>query len=132
MDKLYKFLIIFGSVSYLVWFFQPYNIPEIYDVRVLELLGETGYGSADLLWTPITYICLILYILSAGGMWFYIKVARTLFLLLKIVFVVLALISGVLVQSSLDSVIYQLLGLAEGALLFMAYFSSISERYENS
>ena len=132
MDKLYKFLIVFGSISYVIWFFQPYNIPEIYDVRVFELLGETGYGSVDILWNPIVYILLILYLLSAVGMWFYIKVARNIFLLLQIVYVALAFIGGVVVQSPIDSAVYHLIVLSDGALLFMAYFSSISERYENS
>ena len=132
MDKLYRFLIVFGLVGYIIWFFQPYNVPEIYDGEVFNMLSGAGYGSVDINWDAISYISLVLYIFSAVGMWFYVNWARNLFLILTITSVVLTAIGGVSVATSIDSTLGYLTSLADGALLFMAYFSSISEKYENS
>jgi len=130
MDKLYKFLIVFGSAGYIIWFFQPYNILEIYDLEVFDILSMAGYGSLDINWNAISYITLSLYLFSAVGMWFYINWARNLFLIITVVTVVMTATGGVSVETSIDATLSYLISLSDGALLFMCYFSSVSEKYK--
>ena len=130
MDKLYKSLIVVGSTSYVLWFFQPYNTIEIYDAEVFKALAWGGHGAIDILWSPIFYITLILYLFSAVGMWFYINWARNLFVMLTVTYIVMTPIGGISVGTSIDATLIYLTNLSDGALLFMCYFSSVAEKYK--
>ena len=129
MDKLFKSLIVISILAYVLWFFQPYNTEYFYDKDTIEALQWAGFGGNYLYIFYFSYIILVLYIISALGMLLYIKRARQLFTLLTIVNILLVPLVGLMVTTSIDNVLLNITGLSDGAVLFMAYFSSISTNF---
>ena len=130
MDKLFKSLILISTLGYILWFFQPYNISYIYDQDTLRVLEWSGFGGNYYLLFYISYVILVLYIISAIGMLLYLKWARALFAVLTVVTILLAPFSGVGVSTSIDGFLQYIINLCDGAVLFMAYFSSISSNFK--
>lgn len=130
MDKLFKSLILTSTLGYILWFFQPYNISSIYDQDTLSALEWSGFGGNYYYLFYASYVILVAYIISAIGMLLYLKWARLLFTVLSVVSILSTSLTGVAVSTSIDSFLQNIIGLCDGAVLFMAYFSSISTNFK--
>ena len=133
MERIYRVLIVFTTIAYLVWFFQPYNSDIFYSEGVAQLLRSDGFGGADILLrysVELGWLLLSLYLVSAVGMFYFIRAARTLFLYLIVASLLLKLFLGVSVQSNIDYFLIQLTMMVDGIILYMSYFSSVAKRYQ--
>ena len=126
MDKLFKSLIFITTLTYVLWFFEPYNISYIYDQDTLRALEWAGFGGNYDYISYVSYVFLVLYLISAIGMLLYLKWARLLFLVLTIASILFTPIAGINVSTTIDSLLQTITGLCDGAILFMSYLSSIS------
>ncbi len=97
-------------------------------------LAAFAYQGADALLsesvrTYIAYGILAFYAVSYAGMYFLRSWARPLFLATALGGSVLSLPSGLAVQGAYESSLGYLLTLADGALLAIVYFSSVSQKF---
>lgn len=130
MDKLFKSLIVVSTIAYIAWFFQPYNTEYIYDKDTIDALQWAGFGGNYFYLSYFSYVLFVLYLVSAFGMLLYIKRARQLFVILTIINIVSVPFAGLAVSTSIDNFLINITGLCDGAVLFMAFFSSISTNFE--
>lgn len=129
MDKFFKSLILVSTISYTLWFFQPYNTAVILDQDTLTALEWVGFGGNYYYLFYVSYLFLIFYIVSAIGMLIYLNWARTLFIVLTIASILLSPLAGLSVSTTIDSILGNIIGLCDGAIIFMAYFSSVSSKF---
>ena len=132
-EKIFKALIIIMMVLDIIWYFQPYNSNAIYSENMLEslkygvtTLGYFKYGQY------ITYALLILNLVAAIGLFFYVRAFRVV-LILAIVFCYLdALLNPVLVITSIDFIVINLISLCEGFILYMVFYSALANNFRTS
>ncbi|MCF6282681.1 MAG: hypothetical protein L3J28_10840 [Candidatus Polarisedimenticolaceae bacterium] len=129
MVTLFRSLILVSNAVYVLWFFQPYNAPWLYETEILNALSWSGWGGNELLAEKISGLLIIAWLATAFGLWFFKAWARTTFVVLNISTVILTPIFGLLVQSSVDVILTQVMTIADGMLLFMCYFSSVSANF---
>ncbi len=132
MVPLFRKLIIISNVAFIVWFFLPLYSHKLYTYDVQKLLDANAFNALDILLrfnVEINYINLALYLISAVGMYFFIRKARTLFLVLTIFTFITPLFAGVSVQSPIDVVLNNVTLMADAAILYMSYYSSVASKF---
>jgi hypothetical protein len=96
---------------------------------VWDALEWDGYGA----WLPlpgsISWLLFILNLAVAFGLWTFSKHARLVFTMLTGFYIILSLLGGVCVQTSLESFLCYFGNLADGAILVLAYTSPLREKF---
>jgi hypothetical protein len=135
MKSLFRSLIIISNLAYLIWFFQPYYSIVLYTDDIRQLLRSDGYGGNDFFLqfsVELGWVLLLFYLVTAVGLYFYVKLARMLFTLLVAISLFLPFMYGVSVQSHIDVFMNTITTLCDGIVLYMCYLSSIAENFEAS
>jgi hypothetical protein len=94
-----------------------------------------AHNGRDAWLTPPYYFWWIIQFLWAAaaiGLFFFLRWARTLFLFLNVYSVVGFVAGGLVIQTGLQAALFHLVNLADGAVLFMAYLSTIASRFGGS
>ncbi|MEJ2509421.1 MAG: hypothetical protein P8009_08090 [Gammaproteobacteria bacterium] len=132
-DKLFKALILLSLLAYLLRFFQPYNSEAIYGEY---LLGNLRYGATTLGYFEyqqyISYFMLGLNIVTAIGLVFYIKSFRIVLIAILFLSVLGVLLNPIIVLTSIDAIVLYIIGLTRGAILYMAFFSTVANHFVQS
>jgi len=116
-------MIIFWGVP----FIDLYWLPE----DELNLLSGDGYKSI-LPSHPIIYWgTFSIWLLVNIGLFFYVKIAKSVFLPLLVIFVVLSMFWGYQVLTPYESTVRSLIDILDGVILVMIYFTSISEKFDS-
>ena len=128
MKNLFRVLVIVSISIYLVWFLLPHFWHLLHTPEEVNLLNYNGYGeSFNTL--PIIYTTSVLYIISAIGLFIFKRWARTLFLGLTAFSVAVGPFMGWSVQTGFEASINNLAILCDGAVIFMSYFSSMRDEF---
>jgi hypothetical protein len=126
MKRIFSISIITVTALYIAWFFMPMLWESIYDYETLGGLQWNGFGAKINMDGPIPYVSGVLYLASAAGLLLYQSWARTLFLLLAIANILAAPFMGVFAVGGYDAMIGNIITLLDGAILAMAYLTSLS------
>jgi len=98
------------------------------------MLDADGYNGVDLLLqysVEIGWGFLIAYLVSAIGIFIYVKLARTFFAILCLSSLITPLFFGMSVQSHIDSVLNNIMYMADAIILYMSYFSSLAIKFDS-
>lgn len=115
---------------YALWYFQPYNSNLLFDTETLLSLSLTGHGSSAAINNLSTYVFFPLLIVSFFGLWFFWNPARLFYTLLLAVNLIALPFTGLSVQTGIDLAISQIVIGCEAIILFMCYFSQLSEKFK--
>lgn len=130
--RLFQLLVVISATSYIIWFCLPYFSGYLSEDQQ-SLAGYYGYGAILPVLDIYYYGSWFGFSLVASvGMFFIQNWARHLFLCLIILDIVLAPVSGFMVQAPLDTAFSSLSQLVDGAILLMAYTSPLSESFKNT
>ncbi len=130
MVNLYRGLIIISLATYALWWFEPYIFD--YESSVMSILLMGGYGAKFQLDITGEYLFTVWFLISCIGLWFYQKWARASFTTYLLFSLALAPFGGVSVYSGFSNFISSIGGMADSILLFMAYFSTISIKFNQN
>lgn len=124
--RLFKVLVLASTVAYCVWFFLP-HFPGYLSTDESRLTEYGGYGAV----LPVNHALysntwFVLWLGAAVGMFLIRAWARRLYLVLAILSVVAAPLSGFSVQTPLDMMLSSVVLLIDGAILALAYLSPLS------
>lgn len=111
---------------------MPMLWESIYDYETLGGLQWNGYGAKINMDGPIPYVLGAFYLFAAAGLIFYQSWARTLFLLLAITNVLAMLFMGVFAVGGYDAMVGNIIKLLDGAILAMAYLTSVSSEFRTN
>ncbi|MDZ7803161.1 hypothetical protein [Thiohalophilus sp.] len=129
MIALFRNLIIFSYVVYAVFFFMPYFEMYLYEKEVLDALSWSGYGAIVSSNQIVSYIFFLGYTISLLGLFYFKSWARTLFIILTTLSVILTALSGVSVLPGVEGALLNMTILADGATIAIMYFTSISAKF---
>ncbi|MCP4407939.1 MAG: hypothetical protein GY807_09320 [Gammaproteobacteria bacterium] len=129
MKQLFRGLVVATTLAYVLWFCLPFISVHIFDSETLDALSWVGYGAIVNLGDLAPYIFLIAYGIIAIGLIYFHRWARTGFAILAVVTFILAPLSGLNVQTAIDSTLSYFFTLADGAILAIAFLTSISDEF---
>lgn len=131
MEKVFRTIVVINLAAFLIWFFQPYGYLTITDKSVMDALAWNGYGGNEILNQYIPWCFLAVSLICAVGLYFYLNFARILFALMVLSALLLSPFMGLNIGTGIDTFFHTLINLLDGIILFMSYFSSISNKFSS-
>lgn len=135
--RTFRVFVILATASYVLWFFFPslsqYLANSLYQEIEGALNQYSGFGAALPIHHPLYYGTWFgLWLITSAALIFFQNWARYLLLLLYVLDIVLLPFSGFTVQGPVENSLVQLTAVLDGAILAMAYFSPLAERFKRT
>jgi hypothetical protein len=128
--RLFRALVIISTGSYLIWFFQLLLGGRLISPGVWGALAWEDYGAVLQIPPGLTWLFMLFSVAVAVGLYRFSKSARIVFTMMMAFSALLALLSGVSVQTAFGSFLGHIGALADGAILVMAYTSPLKEEFD--
>ena len=129
MAKIFIGTVLINLLAYIAWFFMPFVSGYLYDYDTLDLLSFGGFGAKVDLDGPIPYVVGLIYVVTTFGLLLFKPWARIAFSILAVFTIISPSIWGVSIQGSYDVMIDSLVLITDGAIVSMAFFTSISNDF---
>lgn len=126
ITRLFKWLIIVNIILYLSSLALPYFDDVWLNEKELDVLSYISYGEIVSLPTIVHWFILFAWFAAYIGMYYFIPLARLLFLTLICVSTILVVVSGIYVMTPLDAFLSDLGNIIDGAILSIVYLSSVA------
>jgi len=131
MESVFRYLVVIAAVLSTIFWAMPYFDYMWFSNEQLYLLDQNGLG-ATIPGSEVTYWgTLFVWLILSVGLFYFNRFARVSFIAFYALSLVLGLFYGVQVLTPYESTISTLIGLADGAIITMAYLTSISGKFEN-
>jgi len=119
-----------STALWVLYWFLPSISSTWYTKDEMNLLMWDGWGAK--IQPSIINDCLLFFawLACSIGLFFTVKYTRELFVFLIITTTVLSYFLGFRVTTPLDNVLLNTITMADGAIIYMAYFSSVSEHFK--
>ena len=132
MRKIFQMIVIVSTIIYVVfWFWPTMGLEQLSEIE-FRLVQYQGYEAIMPVIPILSWSQFVLWLSASVGLLFFIKAARTLFLILCLIEFVILPLSGYVVFTAFESLMVHILSMADGAILAMAYLTSISGGFSNS
>lgn len=128
LTKVFRIALVVGSVAYAVYWFLPYSYGYL-DSETGYLLSYAGYGAMYSGNEFIDIAIFMAWLISAFGMFFFRKVARSIFLILVVTNIVAVPLYGISVETAGGAMMLDVAHIADGMVLALAYFSPVKDRF---
>ena len=129
MKSLFQWLVGSSYALYVLLFCFPYMWHLLYEEEIVQVLRYTGYGYSF----PIPYIgymFVALYGIASIGLVMFMDWARTGFLAVTILALVITPFTGLAITGWYESLLWTLVTMADGMIIALAYFSSIRNEFK--
>jgi hypothetical protein len=131
MLNVYRLTIVISTVFWLIlWFLPFFDFSSVYSQEELNLLMWDGWNSKLQISITASWLIFSAWLLCSIGLFFTIKYTRECFVFVIIGSTLLSFFQGFRVVPPIDGVLLNLVTMADGAVIYMAYFSSISKRFK--
>ena len=132
MESIFRFLVVTAAILSIIVWSLPYFDHQWLSEDQQFLVSYSGYesllplGNYFAYWGPLA-----IWLILSVGLFYYNKFSRKGFVLFYIVETVLQFFYGMQISTPYEGVLFTLIGLADGAIIAMAYLTSISDRFED-
>ena len=130
MLNIYRWTIAISTALWLVFWFLPYFDAGWYTNEEINLLMWDGWAAKIQTSDTSTWLLFAAWLSCSIGLFFTIKYTRECFVVLVVGTTLLSYFMGFRVTAPIDSVLLNFVTMADGAVIYMAYFSSVSERFK--
>lgn len=132
MEAIFRSLVVAMALLTVLFWSMPYVDYIWLSVEQLQLLEQGGLGSVIPGRELAYWGELAVWLGLSVGLFFYIKAARIGFLVFYCIVMARSFFDGVQILSPYEAAISSILGLADGAILALAYFTSIAAKFERN
>ncbi|MDO3387776.1 hypothetical protein QWI17_18175 [Gilvimarinus sp. SDUM040013] len=130
MESIFRGLVVFAAVLSLIFWSMPYFDYMWLSNEQLYLLDQDGFG-AVIPTSHLTYWgTLVVWLVLLIGLFFFNRFARIGFVAFYFFSVVLGLCYGLRIHTAYEVTILNLMGLADGAIIAIAYLTSVGAKFE--
>lgn len=129
LEKIFKALIISSIATYIILLFLPYLDSFYLSQEEIDVLSWNNYGSVFPIPNWFAWIMFGINLLIVCGLYFYVRIARTMYLWLFIILILMNPFMGIQTNTGLEGLFYQLISTLDGAILAVAYLTSINEKF---
>ena len=130
--KLFRRLVVISTILFVILWMMPYVDYNWLSKDEARLANSDGYGSY-IPKTPVIYLAnFIVWLMLSVGLFFYMPIARTGFLVCIVVSLVADFFWGFKVYAPYEVALSGIVTLSDGAILVMAYLTSVSDKFEKA
>jgi hypothetical protein len=128
LRQVFRWLLVMSTFAYLVLFFMP-AIPLQLSPEMAALRAYNGYGAIFASWPWFPWSFLLMWLTASIGLFFFQNWARGLFAALYLLVLLLRLIQGAIVHLAVEGFLSQLVSLADGAILALAFTEPLASQF---
>ena len=132
MVILFRNVVIFSYVLYAAFVFIAFFSAYLYDQKTLDILTWNNYGTIIQLSHVFGYLFFFAYTVIFLGLIYFKSWARTAFVILTLLSVILTGIQGIEILPAIEGLLSYLMNLSDGAIIALMYFTSISSKFSNN
>jgi len=129
LKKIFRILVVTSMVIYAVFWFLPYFTYLWTTTEVLNLLSFNGYGRLVQFPVLVEWALLFTWLLVSIGLITFNRSARNQFIVLNILSLVLIPLSGLIILSPMEALLFSIVGILDGAIISMFYFSPVAQEF---
>ena len=129
MKSLFQWLVGCSYAVYILLFCFPYAWHLLYEEEIVQVLRYTGYGYS-LPFPYIGYVFVALYGIASIGLVMFMDWARTGFLTVTIIVLMITPFTGMAITGWYESLLWSLVTMAHGMIIALVYFSSIRNEFK--
>lgn len=131
MLSIYRLTIVISTILWLILLFLPYFDLVWYTEDEINLLAWDGWNRKLVMSNATYWFICSLWLSSSITLFFTVKYSREFFLFLVCSTTLVSFFWGFRVFAPIENVLAEIITMADGAIIYMAYFSSISQRFNN-
>jgi hypothetical protein len=132
MEAFFRNLVLVVLAVDLVWLFMPWGfVYSDQSIQALSWQGFEAYVSNNIAFS-ISWLITITYTILSLGLIYFKVWARKGFLFATILFWLISPIYGIQVSSSYEAMFAHLVSMGDGAILAIAYLTSVSKKFSNA
>jgi len=132
MNKLFRYIVAISTVLFIVTWFLPYYDYMWLTEEELNLANANMANSYIPNTATFFWVQSIIWVAVSIGLFLYIPIARTAFLILMVLSFIAVFFSGFYVMPPLQAGINSIIGLSDGVILSMAYLTSVAKCFEKN
>jgi hypothetical protein len=129
MESIFRYLVVATAALTVLFWAMPYFDYMWFSDEQLNLLDQNGLGAVILGNDFIYWGTLLIWLALSVGLFFYLRFARVGFIAFYVLSLGLGLFYGVQVLTPYESTISSLIGLADGAIIAIAYLTSVGGKF---
>jgi len=130
MNNIFRSLLVISGVLYVAFYFMPQFDYLWLDAESIMFLSNNGANAILALPAMAWDVIFLLWLLCIGGMYFYVNMARRVFAMLLVVSIALTPFNGYVAYSPIEYSLVAALDIIDGALVVIAFFTSVSQEFE--
>lgn len=129
MENIFRIIIASSTILFIILCFLPYFDYFWLSDEELQILSYDGWGSE--LPNNLFFIwgLFLTWISISIGLFFFVPIARTAFLILLVFSVILTFFWGIRIHTPLSVLLSGIISMSDGAILIMLYFTSVSSKF---
>ena len=128
---LFRSCVVATTLFYIAYWFLPYTYGYL-DYEIGNVLSYYGHGAIIELHPNLDYPIFISWVLIAIGLFFYINIARTAFMIMTVIFLAISPLLGLSVETAGGLARLGLMAMLDGAIIIMAFFTPVASKFTGS
>ena len=126
---LFRVCVFLEMTSYLIWFFLPFWDSFFLTDKEIQVLTFNNYGALINYTDFVINLLLAVYIAILLGLLLFNRIARILYLLYTVMFLLLTPIDGLRAQAGYEAFFLDLSNIFSGVIIVMMYITSLSKKF---
>ena len=126
MNGIFRIMLVVNLGLYLAWFIFPYSYKYWVSEESLQLLSYSGFEAFFIAPESTYWVMFAITACNLVGLFFYVNVCRSLFLVLLIVNLISQMTAGLTIYTGVESGILNVSLIFDGVLLAMMYLTTVS------
>lgn len=132
MRRLFRTLLVASLLLYVGWVASYYYAFVLFSEDVAKVVVHNGAEAWVYLPEGLFWILPVLWLIATIGMWQFSQGARGFFVALTLASIALSVVSGISIQSGPQAAVAQVINLIDGAILAMAFFTSLDSEFRKN
>lgn len=129
VSKIFRVILVASTAIFCVYYWMPLFDEPFYSEDARNVLALDGFGATVTVGTTFVSALFLVVLAIRSSMYLFVRWARTAFAALCLIYPFFNLFLGFRVVTPVEMIMIHFVTVADGALLAMAYFSSVSNSF---
>jgi len=132
MVQLFRSLVVVATGLYVVLVVSYFWAADLFGPDVAAVLAHSGRGASVQFPEYTWLVLLVAWIVASAALLFFVRWSRECFVALLVFSIVSTALGGIQINAGAQEALMEVVALADGAIVFMAYFSSVARCFRRA
>lgn len=130
MERLFRYIVVISTLLFAIIYILPFYDYLWLNDEQLYLAAFDAWGSVIPNNIYVYWSLFFIWLAISVGLFFFIPIARTAFVIMLVATTIASLFWGFLVLPPISATLFNIVAMSDGAILVMLYLTSVSRRFE--